>query len=468
MRVLGALLLVAAAGGVAACGCAGEADQVLGSGYLPLCEPLQGSITFRDTEGTPGTPRDRGRDMVLDHTFRVITVGTTSLSDGRGAAAVTRYIRGGDHDLDFGAGGRTRISPTHIDAGFEPYAVDVDPQDRIVMGGNSAVRDAQGGATNHAAVARTLLDGSLDPSFGTQGFVLFDQPGYRGVSGKGVAVDIEGRIVLATHWRSIADTSRWDVHLYRLLDNGDLDATFGTNGIAVLPRFSPTGTATFTHAVIVDSADRIVVSTTERQDDGSQIQQLVRLDSTGAIDPFFGAMGVHRYRTVAAGTPGIANSSDAMWDVVEDNAGNYLVAGAARVGNSWDMGVWRILADGAADLSFGNAGLVTAVGHDVPDTDDFGRGIALTRAGGIYVAGSSRSASGDLDLVVWAFHNDGTPDASFAAGTHKLFDHDTAGGNGDERAVTATYNPADCMLYVHGSSWAGDTEREDIASWQIR
>src|SRR5882724_10907363 len=130
---------------------------------------------------------------------------------------VARYTPQGELDPSFGVGG---VSTTNFDAESydEPYAVVLQPDGRIVLGGSSNTGGGVGrifGADN-LALARYLPNGLLDPSFGNGGTVVVDA-GAMQESIRALALQPDGAIVAAGRTNG---ERRGDLLVARFLPNG--------------------------------------------------------------------------------------------------------------------------------------------------------------------------------------------------------------------------------------------------------
>jgi uncharacterized delta-60 repeat protein len=118
------------------------------------------------------------------------------------------------------------------DIGVFERAADVatQPDGKIVM---AATRPAEGGATtSDVALFRYNVDGSLDASFGTNGVALIDING-RGDVAEAVAIQPDGKIVVAGMSSIFPEPSQFAVT--RVQANGTIDASFGTSGTVLTP-----------------------------------------------------------------------------------------------------------------------------------------------------------------------------------------------------------------------------------------
>ncbi len=108
---------------------------------------------------------------------------------------------------------------------------------------------------------------------------------------------------------------------------------------------------------------------------------------------------------------------------------------------------------GSLDPSFGSNGVVTHDGAAGGSGNDRGNSIIydLDR---IVVAGDSTNSSGDTDMVIWAYTDEGILDTSFGKGGLRVL-KDTAGGTGNDHgySVVATGRGfAEPKYYVAGDS----------------
>lgn len=109
-------------------------------------------------------------------------------------------------------------------------AVAVQSDGRIVVAGESLSSVAE--TSGDIAVARYLSDGSLDPAFGVNGKVLTDIDGFRD-GATAVVLDGIGRVVVAGFSFADAQFARRMV-VVRYLSNGTLDTAFGNGGKVVV------------------------------------------------------------------------------------------------------------------------------------------------------------------------------------------------------------------------------------------
>ncbi len=142
--------------------------------------------------------RSRANAVALRKDGRILTAGS-GLNEacsqvGAEAGTLTRYRADGRPDAAFGDGGRAvTVRTTALDCWCLWNDLAIDADGGLVLTGEA--RDDQGNA--RLAVARTHGDGTLDPSFGDGGWVLLAPSSAETATGFGVALQENGRIVVA-------------------------------------------------------------------------------------------------------------------------------------------------------------------------------------------------------------------------------------------------------------------------------
>lgn len=242
--------------------------------------------------GTPAEPLNGGdgRAVLVQPDQKILVAGAWSPGGGApGQIFVLRLDTDGGLDPDFGTGGVLLLSiPGLIDtvadglalqsdgsiivvgsgdavAGIAGFALRLTPggvldgtfadagvltvpnpvlnglefglRDVAVLAGDALL--VAGGGTD-AYVARLTADGAFDPAFATGGSLSVDLETLLAGGGAsvddvfGFAIQSAGRIVLAGV-RSLPEADQSIASLVRVLPNGSVDATFGTNGVLDIP-----------------------------------------------------------------------------------------------------------------------------------------------------------------------------------------------------------------------------------------
>jgi len=149
----------------------------------------------------------------------------------------------GDLDVSFSGDGR------HVETGLPTgtvSAIAIQADGKIVVAGQSA---------GDFAVLRYNRNGTLDSTFGGTGIVLTDFGGLSVAGARAVAIQSDGRILVAGRAGS---ESNGRVGMARYNTNGTLDGTFGNSGVLTLEFSNPDGGAAQGLAIQADG--RIVVA----------------------------------------------------------------------------------------------------------------------------------------------------------------------------------------------------------------
>jgi uncharacterized delta-60 repeat protein len=374
---------------------------------------------------------NHGRGMAIDGAGRIVVVGN---------AALVRFNPDGSLDTSFGEDGAVQIR--FGAAGSLAYATAIDPLGRIVAAGclySSSASDF--------AVARFNPDGSPDLTFDGDGVTTIDFGGGRYACSRAVALDADGRIVMAG---ASTLSGAADFAVARLNPDGSPDASFDGDGRALTDLDKPVDEA---GGLAIDAAGRIVAAgRTGIYAEGNFDFAVVRYRPDGSLDPDFGGDGIV--------TTDFAGSNDGAAAVAVDPLDRIVAAGTAGNLDGWnsDFAVARYGPDGSLDPTFDGDGRATA---DFGGSADGGKALAIDAAGRIVVAGDSRSVHHfHYDFGVARFLPDGSPDMAFG-GDGKVttsFDSDRGyGGHGHSFASGVALDDAGRILV------AGSAPEDDFA-----
>lgn len=376
-------------------------------GCTSLGAQVTTTITLRDNDEPPPT----GTPGVLDATFGTAGEATMQFGGDRSAMALqadgkiviaggtftdfilARFNADGTEDSTFGNGGRVT---TDLVTGEQEEAlgVAIQPDGKIVVVGYTGT--AGPGGPSNVALARYNLDGSLDATFGVEGKIT------SGVAGRAyaVAVQPDGRIVVAGEVDVSSNSDFSDFLLARYNANGALDPTFNADGIAITDIVGGTNTARnlalLSNGAILASGEPIGTF------NGSDHTDIVRYDENGNPDASFGSAGVVTLAGARVGE-GLALQSD----------GKIVLAGSAS-GTApalSQFSVRRLNANGTIDASFGEAGTASV---SFTTSGDAALAVAIHPDGKILVAGYAGLVNANFGLA--RFNSNGTLDTSFANG----------------------------------------------------
>jgi uncharacterized delta-60 repeat protein len=197
------------------------------------------------------------------------------------AIALAKYNSAGVLDTTFGGGTGKVITPVGA-YGAIARAVAVQSNGKIVVAGEST--DPALVTKTDFIVARYNVDGSLDSTFGAGGIQRIDVAGFQHDSALGVAVQTDGKIVLVGETRVGAQQA---IGIVRLTAGGLLDASFGSGGKAT---FSPSGLITHGRAVAIQPDGKIVVlGNAIISSTNTTMIVLLRFTAGGVLDTTFNA-----------------------------------------------------------------------------------------------------------------------------------------------------------------------------------
>jgi uncharacterized delta-60 repeat protein len=343
-----------------------------------------------------GTPDDTfgAAGLVTSHNFQraaigpdgdVVVVGRAEDQAAKQAELLAARIdASGEADTDYGVNGWARFGS----GGIADMALNVveDAQRRLLVLGTTQYFYP---LLTTFAVSRLADDGSLDTSFGDQGFSTLKAM----VHGAELLHTPEGKTLAVG---TSVPSSTWFFGVHRLNADGLHDDTFGTAGIAEEALIAQ-GSSHARAAALQGDGKLVVVGYVAASNNFDLA--LLRLDTEGVPDDSFGTDG---HVVVDAGV-----QFEQLRDVALTSAGEIVAVGGGGVqGSTVLLGRWS--SDGTPDEAFGDEGLVTQMwGGGGVFLDD----LALQADGKILVAGYRRAPTG---LIVARFLEDGTLDPSFA------------------------------------------------------
>jgi uncharacterized delta-60 repeat protein len=350
-----------------------------------------------------GGPNEQAHGVVLASDGKIVVAGTAQTPAGGFDFALARYNpSNGSLDGGFGNGG---LVTTDFLAPSNDFVagVAVQADGKVVVAGT-----AIGPAQEVVSLVRYNLDGSLDSSFASGGEVTTNlgvSGLSNGASAAGVVIQTDGKIVVAA-----TSQPSHTMELVRFNSDGSMDQTFGTAGIAV---------AGFAHPYL---AEGLAI-----QSDGKLILEgisfdsfllLARFDTSGHLDPTFAGTGLLTTHMPLSSNGIVAMEPDGK---ILAGGGNFLT---------------RFNPDGSTDVTYGAGGTTS-----VPYLNlNFRMGLAFQADGKLIISGAFAFAlvrlnkDGSLDTH---FGNNGfvstNPDPS---GLAFAFASDVA-VQGDQRIIAA-------------------------------
>ncbi len=357
---------------------------------------------------------DQFTDMVVQPDGKIVAVGHANLSELN--SLIARFHSNGELDVSFNGTGWA-INPVPTWEGPGDYVgVALQADGKLICVGR--MRTALNEPTN-ILVTRYLTDGTLDPDFGTGGYLLLPPPNDGIWRARDVLITPEGKILICGFAEIDPDNDN-DLLVIQLQANGTYDTAFGIGGVVVVHPGDPQWDFE-AYDMALQSDGRIVLATEGRVDDPDFVPIWgCRLMPDGALDLSFGDNGL------------VINSLEgyAAENVVIGPNDEVFLAGYGNVlGNSMDMVTMRLDANGqdAVDSYYECASDETLTSQ----------GAWFQADGGVITLGLT---DGDAYLMRWL--PDGTMDPTF-------------GNNGFVTETTIHIDP----LNFSGELWVEDDGR---------
>jgi len=370
------------------------------------------------TNGIVTTANTGANAAALQSDGKIVVAGSIPASQNQQQPGLLRYNTNGTLDPNFGAGGEVMIAGANAGPAF---AVAVQTDGRILAAAPANLR---------LTVFRFNTNGSHDNTFGSNGAVAIQAAGnFLAPASGGMAVQSDGKILVASASNALGPARI----VVRLLANGQLDSTFGSNGaaptvggesIALLPNgeiligdgsvtslytangsldttFGVAGqtpgfvsngggglvvtTNTITHVTKIITAGSLITSPSLTSLDSISGFLLVRYNSNGTLDSSFGGHG-------GVATPFPGNVLAQAFSVALQANGDIVAAGQTALTDTGpsDFGLARYAANGQLDTGFGNGGFVsTPFGNSVA----FAHTLLIHTDGKIIAVGNSNNGT---------------------------------------------------------------------------
>lgn len=309
---------------------------------------------------------------------RTLMAGTAFSSDGD--IFLVAADRDGNQDKTFGIDGQVILD---IDFGSDDrlFAARLATSGKILLFGNTTRRDKV-----HYFVARLLEDGSLDSNFGDAGYLIAAEP-------EGIE-----KIELSPSGTHFITSHDGDVRLTRIDMEGELDKSFGNDGVKVL-----SNTARMSGTLKMDSKGRLILMA-GLFIEGDVDVVVSRLLADGTLDTTFGDNGSYTFDS------GMGWSEFGMGLAVDASDRILVPISLNPTSAQPSLTVLRLLDDGSLDSSFGDAGFQRTMPAKLP-TDNLGvsiendgRLMLFTRFG----IRKRSSGSDTVALMVARFREDGS------------------------------------------------------------
>jgi uncharacterized delta-60 repeat protein len=348
---------------------------------------------------------------------------------------VMRLNSNGTIDSSFGDNGtvRTNIFSVNGLSIDDAYTVKVLKNGNILAGGTSY------DYTQHRMLfSEYLPNGVLNTSFGSGGVVLIDIA-HGDDEIFDMAVLPNGNIVAAGEYFTEGVDYSYDVALLRLLPNGILDKSFGSNGI-VKTRIGKGADAA--KSIALQKNGKIVIAGSTRVSTLAKDNILVaRYNANGTVDSSFALNGIY-IKDINGGND-VANSVEILPD-------NKIVLGGYATRNSVSNFLsLQLKNNGNADDTYGINGMVIT---SLYNQGDAANDMLIQPDGKIVQAGQAANGASNFFTSI-RYNNDGSLDNSYANNGINIF----SVGNSNDKAEKIIKLPWDNSLLLCGSAndnWA--------------
>jgi uncharacterized delta-60 repeat protein len=214
--------------------------------------------------------------MAIDDHHRLLFAGRNNVS-GNHDMMVCRALSSGGIDSSFGTNGYVYLAPSS--SNDEIWSIGIQSTGKIIVAGESY----QNG--NKMAIARLDTSGSLDMTFGTNGYHISDIVN-RQTYVSFITVQSDDKMVITGQFDN---SSNYNLFVARLTASGSLDNTFGSSGV-----FRTTSGTRGNHILRQQDKKYLVAAVSRRSSLNKNDFQIWRLDSSGKADGTWSTNGYNQ------------------------------------------------------------------------------------------------------------------------------------------------------------------------------
>ena len=329
--------------------------------------------------------------MAIQPSGKIVIAGTSNDN-----IVSVRYNSNGALDATFSGDGKVI---TNFGGSESTEDVAIQSNGRIVVTGTSCLTGGWPDGDCDAVLARYNPNGSLDPTFSVDGKVRTDFGGGTNGTWSGLAVQGNGKIVVAGYMHNGAN---FDFVVYRYNADGALDTTFSGDGRVNID--FPSGPEDLATDLVLQSG-KIVVGGVSCDSVGVPGPwencdfAVLRLNPNGSLDTTFSGDG---RQVINFG------GSDLPDGIALQASGKIVLAGNKVTPTESYFAVARLNVNGALDTTFNGTGkVVTSFGTG---SGAQGRDVRIQADGKIIVVGHARG-----NFAAARYNTDGTLDTTFSA-----------------------------------------------------
>jgi uncharacterized delta-60 repeat protein len=247
---------------------------------------------------------------------------------------------------------------------------------------------ASGSNQSNAQLARFNLDGTIDTTFGTHGFISFDGTGQYPLvtSGFDFVID-QNNLIYATYV-----DANFNVFVLCMMQDGVINRNFGTNGIKGILYLSP---ATQGWESALDIHNNLIITAAA---DGVIKVTAISASTGGAASPAF-ADTVIASEDQLLTIGGIVTTQDP----INSDQNSIIIIGTNRTYNMQQ--VTKLYGTGGLDIFFNGTGFIQFQAIN-GGTNSYLDSISLDPTGQIYVCGQEADGDGIIFPYVYKLYND--------------------------------------------------------------
>lgn len=277
------------------------------------------------------------------------------------------------------------------------------PGNKVLVAGNP-------GSNTSYYVEKYLDTGLRDATFGTNGLVLVNINANSKDNANAMQVQSDGKIIIAGTSDSDASLfgTYWDVFVSRLMPDGSVDTTFGTNGH--VKTNLGTNDDEVWEVAVTSTGEIFVLAATQN---AAVVNKLLKYDNTGVLDTSFGTNGV-------LDLPVPVDSR--FYELIINDQDELFLSGTIlnTATNEYDATVMKLDLQGSLITSYGTNGVVT-----ITDTLESytTRDMIFTTDGGLLITGAAGNNSIDTQLALYKITANGLLDTTFNTTGVAFFNH---------------------------------------------
>lgn len=291
------------------------------------------------------TQKDYLSSILITPSQKIIVGGYTTVGNVK-HALLAKYKQNGTLDSTFGTNG---VVTTLTGTQTQVTGLALQTDGKIIAAGASK--------TLYSAVwvARYNTDGSLDATFGTGGIDTIHNAANSRDSAVAVQIQPGGKIIVGGMTNTTPYNGGGSMMLLRLNTDGSLDNTFGTNGFTVYTNFQVGGTL-IDIVVLQDSS--IIANDYRSGSNSSVRPFVKRFSPDGIFDASFSNSTQPGWGVVLDFAPGATSTASTIEALLPTTDGGVIGVGAATSYGGSDVAIVKLKTTGQLDSAFGVNGLI--------------------------------------------------------------------------------------------------------------